>query len=83
MINLGSAYLLARCRNRGGNLIGAALAATRYDLVANLAIIGAGVTTAILPSAWPDLVVGLCIGILNVDAARRVYWAAHEEHHPS
>nr|TFG52230.1 MAG: hypothetical protein E4H34_05305 [Hyphomicrobiales bacterium] len=53
---------------------------TRYDMLANLAIIGAGVATAIYPTVWPDLIVGVGIGILNVDAARRVYWAAHEEH---
>jgi Co/Zn/Cd efflux system component len=79
-INLGCAYMLARCRRGSGNLIRAALLVTRYDMLANLAIIVAGVTTAIYPTVWPDLIVGLGIGILNVDAARRVYWAAHEEH---
>ena len=82
MINLGCAYMLARCRRSGGNLVSPALSATRYDIFANLAIVGAGIATAILPSVWPDLIVGLGIGVLNVDAARRVYWAAHEEHDP-
>lgn len=80
LINVGCAYVLARCRNTGGNLVGAALAATRHDIFANLAIAGAGVATALYPTAWPDLIVGLGIGFLNLDAARRVYLAAHQEH---
>jgi len=30
-------------------------------------------------SAWPDLIVGLGIFFLNLDAAREVYLAAHHE----
>jgi hypothetical protein len=32
-----------------------------------------------MPSAWPDLIVGLGIAVLNIDAAREVYRAASVE----
>ena len=82
MINLGCAYMLAGCRRAGGSLASAAFSATRNDAFANVAIAGAGIATAIMPSAWPDLIVGLGIAFLNTDAARRVYWAAREERSP-
>jgi Co/Zn/Cd efflux system component len=31
-------------------------------------------------SAWPDLIVGLGIAVLNADAAREVYQAARNEY---
>ena len=83
MINLGCAYMLANCRRAGGSLVRAAFLATRNDAFANVAIAGAGIATAIMPSAWPDLIVGLGIAVLNTDAARRVYWAAREERGPA
>jgi Co/Zn/Cd efflux system component len=36
--------------------------------------------TAVTMSAWPDLVVGLAIALVNADAAREVYEAARAEH---
>ena len=45
------------------------------------AIIAAGLVTAALwRSAWPDLVVGLGIAVINADAAREVWHAARGEH---
>jgi len=79
MINLGCAYTLASVRRTGGSLARAAFLATRNDAFANIAIAGAGITTAFMPSAWPDLIVGLGIAFLNAAAVRRVYWAALEE----
>jgi hypothetical protein len=32
------------------------------------------------PSAWPDLIVGAAIALLNADSAREVYGAAKAEH---
>ena len=41
----------------------------------------AGLATAfLLASAWPDLIVGLGIAVLNADAAREVWQAARKEH---
>jgi Co/Zn/Cd efflux system component len=47
-----------------------------------MAIVGAGIATAFTTSAWPDLIVGLGIAVLNADAARDVFRAARSEADP-
>jgi Co/Zn/Cd efflux system component len=80
-VNLTCAFMLVRYRAHRGSLTRAAFLSARNDALANLAIIAAGLVTAYLwPSAWPDLIVGLAIGALNMDAAREVWAAAREEH---
>jgi Co/Zn/Cd efflux system component len=79
-VNLACAYLLARYRHHGGSLTKAAFLSARNDAVANVAIVGAGLVTALTVSAWPDLIVGLAIAAMNADAAREVWKAAREEH---
>jgi hypothetical protein len=79
-VNLSCALMLARYRRHGGSLTRAAFLSARNDAVANIAIIAAGVVTAIMPSVWPDLIVGLGIAAMNADAAREVWQAAREEH---
>lgn len=79
-INLGCAFMLARFRHHSGSLSHAAFLSARNDALANVAIIAAGAVTALYPSAWPDLIVGLGIAALNMDAARAVYAAAKAEH---
>jgi Co/Zn/Cd efflux system component len=80
-INLGCAFILASYRHHSGSLTRAAFLSARNDAVANLAIIAAGLVTALLwRSAWPDLVVGLGIMAMNADAARQVWTAARQEH---
>lgn len=78
-INLSCALMLARHRHKGGSLMRAAFLSARNDVIANIAIIGAGCVTAFALSAWPDLIVGLGIGLLNADAAREVFQAARAE----
>ncbi|MBN8916785.1 MAG: cation transporter [Rhizobiales bacterium] len=81
VVNLSCAVLLARYRDHRGSLTKAAFLSARNDAFANMAIIAAGVVTAFLwRSAWPDLIVGLAIAALNLDAAREVWEAAREEH---
>jgi Co/Zn/Cd efflux system component len=81
VVNLGCALLLARFRDHGGSLTKAAFLSARNDAVANIAIVGAGLITAFFwTSAWPDLIVGIGIAIMNVDAAREVWTAARDEH---
>ena len=81
MINLGCALLLVRFRRHAGSLTRAAFLSARNDALANLAIIAAGLATAFLwRSAWPDLLVGIGIAIMNADAAREVWEAARAEH---
>ena len=80
-VNLFCAWMLAAYRHHGGSLTKAAFLSARNDAIANIAIIAAGLVTALLwRSAWPDLVVGLGIAAMNADAAREVWQAAREEH---
>lgn len=79
-VNLTCAFLLARYRHHGGSLTKAAFLSARNDAVANVAIVGAGLVTAVTLSAWPDLIVGLGIAAMNADAAREVWEAARKEH---
>jgi len=78
-INLYCAFRLARFRTHSGSLTRAAFLSARNDALANVAIIAAGVITAVTLSALHDLIVGLGIFALNLDAARQVYSAAHHE----
>jgi len=81
IVNLGCALILARVRHHQGSLTRAAFLSARNDAFANLAIIAAGLVTAYLwRSIWPDLIVGVGIAMMNADAAREVWEAAHEEH---
>jgi Co/Zn/Cd efflux system component len=81
IVNLSCALLLARFRHHSGSLTKAAFLSARNDAIANVAIVGAGLVTAFLwASAWPDLIVGLCIAVVNADAAREVWTAARKEH---
>jgi Co/Zn/Cd efflux system component len=79
-VNLSCALMLVRFRAHSGSLTRAAFLSARNDALANVAIIAAGLVTALTLSGWPDLVVGLGIAALNADAARQVWRAAHEEH---
>lgn len=80
-VNLSCAFMLARYRHHSGSLTKAAFLSARNDAFANVAIVSAGLITAFLwRSAWPDLIVGLAIALMNADAAREVWQAAREEH---
>ena len=78
-VNFYCAYVLAPFRAHGGSLTRAAYLSARNDAVANLAIVAAGLTTLAIPSAWPDLIVGIGIFIINLDAAHEVFGAARRE----
>ena len=78
-INTGCAFLLARYRHHGGSLTRAAFLSARNDAFANIAIVAAGASTALTHSAWPDIVVGIGIAMMNMDAAREVWAAARNE----
>lgn len=79
-VNLFCAYLLASYRHHSGSLTKAAFLSARNDALANIAIIGAGIVTAYSLSPWPDVVVGIGIALMNMDAAREVWTAARNEH---
>jgi len=79
-VNLSCALMLVRYRHHSGSLTRAAFLSARNDTLANIAIIMAGLVTAYTFSAWPDLIVGLGIALMNADAAREVWTAARAEH---
>ncbi|WP_019903979.1 cation transporter [Methylobacterium sp. 77] len=78
-VNLLCATMLARHREGGGSLTRAAYLSARNDAFANLAIIGAGLVTALTLSPWPDLVVAAGIAVLNADSAVDILKAARAE----
>ena len=78
-VNLGCAFLLARFRDHSSSLTRAAFLSARNDALANIAIILAGLVTLYWYSGWPDLIVGIGIAILNVDAAKSVWNVARQE----
>ncbi|MBP1182117.1 cation transporter [Methylobacterium sp. PvR107] len=78
-VNLACALMLARHRTGAGSLTRAAYLSARNDAFANLAIIAAGLVTALHPSPWPDLVAAAGIAILNADSAADILRAAAAE----
>ncbi len=79
LVNLSCAALLTRFRAHSGSLTKAAFLSARNDALANIGIICAGLLTALLVSAWPDLIIGLAIAAMNADAAKDVFIAARKE----
>lgn len=79
-VNFACARTLAKFRHAHGSLTKAAFLSARNDVIANIAIVGAGGLTAVSASRWPDLIVGLGIFVMNLDAARDVFTAAQAEH---
>lgn len=78
-INVTCAVMLSRFRDDRGSVTKAAFLSARNDAVANVAIIGAGLVTAASLSIWPDIIVGLAIAWMNLDAAHEVWQAAAAE----
>lgn len=82
LVNLACALMLARVRHAGGSLARAAFLSARNDVLANIAIIAAGALTLFWATVWPDLLVGLGIFAVNLDAAHEVYTMARRERQP-
>ena len=80
VVNMTCAFMLARYRHHSGSLTKAAFLSARNDVFANIGIIAAGFLTIATKSAWPDLIVGLAIAAINVDAAKEVWTADRDEH---
>lgn len=79
LVNATCALMLARFRQHGGSLSKAAFLSARNDVLANIAIIIAGLLTARAHSFWPDFIVGAGIAVMNFDAAKQVWRAATAE----
>ena len=78
-VNLSCAAMLSRHREGAGSLTRAAWLSARNDAYANLAIIAAGLVTALQPSPWPDLIAAAGIAVLNADSAGDIFRAAAVE----
>ncbi len=78
-INFACAMRLAVHRNGSGSLTKAAFLSARNDVFANIAIIAAGLVTLGWRSPWPDLAVGVAIGLLNAGAAWEIWREARLE----
>jgi Co/Zn/Cd efflux system component len=79
-VNLICAFTLSRYRHHSGSLTRAAFLSARNDVLANVAIVAAGLITGLIwRSAWPDLIVGAGIAIMNADAAHEVWETAKAE----
>lgn len=72
VVNVFCAIFIAKHKSHEHSLILAAFYSARNDAIANIMIIASGLITLLIPSIWPDLLVGLIIFGLNADAARKV-----------
>jgi len=80
IVNLACAWLLAKRRGDGGSLGRAAFLTARNDALGNLLVIAAGVVSGLWwHSYWPDLIAGVVLFVLNLDAAKDVLDAARGE----
>jgi Co/Zn/Cd efflux system component len=79
LVNFSCAFILARYRHHKGSITNAAFLSARNDAAANLAIIAAALVTLHLSSIWPDVIVGVGIAMMNLEAARTVWTAARRE----
>jgi Co/Zn/Cd efflux system component len=73
IVNFTCAFLLAKFRQNQQSLVLAAYLSARNDALANIAVITAGIVTMLWVSPIPDLIVGISIGMLNADAAVKVW----------
>jgi Co/Zn/Cd efflux system component len=79
VVNATAAVILSRVKHHEHSLVQAAWLSARNDVFANVAIIAAAGMTALIPSAYWDVAVGLGIGVLNADAAVKVWRRARTE----
>lgn len=70
-VNMSCPIMLARYRRHSGSLTRAAFLSARNDVLANVAIVIAGLLTSYTRSAWPDLIVGLGIAFMNAGFSKR------------
>lgn len=82
-VNAMCALILTRHRLAGGSNVRAAFLSARNDVLANVAIVAAGLLTAYTVSAWPDLAVGVGIAAMNAGAAHEVWRMARKESKPA
>jgi Co/Zn/Cd efflux system component len=80
MVNVLCTFILIAFKHHKSSLAKMAYLSARNDAIASISIIVAGITTAIMPSVWPDVIVGLGIFAINLGAAREIFLTAKREH---
>ena len=80
IVNILCTFILVNFKHHKSSLTKMAYLSARNDAIASIAIIAAGITTAIIPSVWPDIIVGLGIFAINLGAAQEVFLTAKKEH---
>ena len=73
VINIFCAFLIAKFKKANNSLLLTAFYSARNDELANIAMIIAGVITIYTTSHYPDLIVGILIFLLNLDASKAIY----------
>lgn len=73
VINIFCAFLMAQFKKADNSLLLTAFYSARNDALANIAMIIAGIITIYNSSHYPDLIVGILIFLLNLDASKAVY----------
>jgi len=79
IINLFCIKILLRFQNNQESLHRIAFLSAKTDILSNLAIITAGIFLYFFPSIWPDILVALCIVIINFDASFKVYKSVQKQ----
>ena len=79
IINLFCIKILLRFQNNQESLYRIAFLSAKTDILSNLAIITAGIFLYFFPSIWPDILVALCIVIINFDASLKVYKSVQKQ----
>ena len=77
-VNLGVAWLLFHFRNGDSNRHAVWLC-TRNDAIANIAVLIAALGVHLTQARWPDLVIGLAIGMLGLWSGRKIIVRAQAE----
>ena len=72
-INLLCIKILSKFQNSQESLNKVAFLSAKTDILSNIAIIAAGIFLYFFPSIWPDILVALCIVVINSDASYKIY----------
>lgn len=79
IINLFCIKILLRFQNNQESLYRIAFLSAKTDILSNLSIITAGIFLYFFPSIWPDILVALCIVIINFDASFKIYKSVQKQ----
>ncbi|TLS95099.1 cation transporter [Aliarcobacter cibarius] len=80
LINLFCAFLMTKFNNANNSLLLTAYYTARNDAYANFLIMIASLVTFYTFSHYPDLIVGILIFLLKLDASKAIYIQMKKEH---